>query len=99
MKNQYKLSKLRLPWKLSFSEDLCDVNVGIRDECARLKDAGEIEHFIVRNGFVKVFKKNQSSGSGRNRKSRPIKVNHPRDLQSIAGCNDVADGSNIVGSS
>ena len=71
MRNNRFLGRIRVPWKLSFREDLCDANDDIWNQCLSLKEDGVINHFLVRNGFVKVVEK---------RGDFPRKINHPDDL-------------------
>ena len=74
IKNSRYLNQLRVPWKLSFREDLCEANDIILQECEILKERGLIHHFLVRNGFVKTISK---------RGDFPRKINHPEDLFSM----------------
>ena len=83
MKHKYNLGKLKLPWKLSFSEDLCEANEEVRQSCMQLKEDGLIEHFITRNGYVKVFSKKTAGNGTLNKNRAPVKIKHPKDLQPV----------------
>ena len=56
---------------LRFYESLCDSNKKVYNKCYDLKKYGIIEDFYLRNGFVKVVKKDDRY---------PMKIHHPEDL-------------------
>ena len=74
IQNSRFLSKIRLPWRITVREDLCDSNEYILSQCELLKEKGVINHFMIRNGFVKTVRK---------RGEFARKVNHPDDLKSM----------------
>ena len=49
----------------------------------QLKEDGLIEHFITRNGYVKVFSKKTAGNGTLNKNRAPVKIKHPKDLQPV----------------
>ena len=74
IQNSRYLSKIRLPWRITVREDLCESNDYIVSQCELLKKRGVINHFMIRNGFVKTVRK---------RGEVARKVIHPDDLKSM----------------
>lgn len=58
MKNRFYVPKLRLPFKLMLSEDLCDHNKQVQADCEALVREGILFKYFTRNGFIKVIQKN-----------------------------------------
>ena len=57
-----------LNMNLRFYESFCRANEETVRECFKLKKDGIMEDYFIRNGFVKIVKKNGD---------RPYKINHP----------------------
>lgn len=72
--NKKRLSELRgvLRMNLRFFESLCARNEETLKLCNKLKDNGDINHFFIRNGFVKVVVEEGDS---------PWRISHPHVLR------------------
>ena len=66
--------KTFLKMNLRFFENLCETNMTIVNECSNLKKNKIIHDYLIRNGFVKIVKKEGE---------QPIKINHPDELYDI----------------
>ena len=70
LKNRHRLLEVKQELKINlrFYESICSANDQSLKECNKLKRNGIIKDFYMRNGFVKVIKKEGD---------KPIKIYHP----------------------
>ena len=70
LKNRGRLIEIKnhIKMNLRFYESLCSSNEEIIKVCFKLKKHGVIQDYYIRNGFVKLIKKEGE---------RPFKIHHP----------------------
>jgi hypothetical protein len=69
-----RLQKIRCPWNISFREDLETENAEIEVIALDMKEKKVIKNFIIRNGFVKIFREGVRW---------PTKIDHVKDLRDL----------------
>ena len=76
LKNRDRLLEIKneIKMNLRFLESLCSANEDIVSECYKLRKHGLITDYFIRNGFVKVIKKEGD---------KPLKMYHPYLLYDI----------------
>ena len=74
LSHQGKLKHINCPWKISMREDLEFENVKVEQICSHLKDTNRIKNYIIRNGFVKIFREGVA---------KPSKIGHMDDLHNL----------------
>ena len=74
LSNQGKLKHINCPWKISMREDLEVENGKVEQICSHLKETNHITNYIIRNGFIKIFREGIA---------KPSKIGHLDDLRNL----------------